>query len=660
MMAIAVANHDKTLIPNPAPLTEPPVLKGYLNKYTNVAKGYNTRWFVLKNGVFSCMFLSLLFVFCMLIMVRLLDYRHQDDETISSRGSISMKTAVLHVGERNRFEVHSVPSRGQHHHHHGGVEKWYMKANHPVEAHRWTEAISKSIEWYKLRESSAATDSDASSVNASSMSKRRRSTESDSSALKPPPSMQSQSLSSYMGRKSGPGGTLRDRDSVAGSSYTFLDSADGSPNLTQNEEGGPPIESSLNSAENDSGDEGDDDSSSANSDNKTLPHPSFELHGNATSAQLELTSQLFYNLQLPPETSKRTLETQQALKDSLAMTQSLLNEYLQMAREREEWYSAQLKKERMRQQFWEESLAVVVKEGETLEQELRMRSRKRGSRVFGPSLTGTVTGGTEKRRPSMLGGSTFRQHPATSPVVEEPGSSASGDVGSPPPSTAATVKFVAKGPPPAAAAAVVPPAAAQPIPVVPPRKTPSRGGTVDTLTAAPTTGRQPSIPHIALDDAKFLAPGLSKSPSAISDDYEHDTDEEDEFFDAIESGNLPNLIVHEGLTSPTSISSMTLIPSETTTTKVAPGAAGLGSTTNVDDAAAVKGLTLGAYEGYTHLRSRLSIGSDHRPNTSLWSVLKHSIGKDLTKISFPVSFNEPTSMLQRMVCCDFSFLADMC
>ena len=63
MITIAVANHDKTLIPNLTPLTEPPVLKGYLNKYTNVAKGYNTRWFVLKNGVLSCMFLSLLFHF---------------------------------------------------------------------------------------------------------------------------------------------------------------------------------------------------------------------------------------------------------------------------------------------------------------------------------------------------------------------------------------------------------------------------------------------------------------------------------------------------------------------------------------------------------------------------------------------------------------------
>ena len=33
---------------------------------------------------------------------------------------------------------------------------------------------------------------------------------------------------------------------------------------------------------------------------------------------------------------------------------------------------------------------------------------------------------------------------------------------------------------------------------------------------------------------------------------------------------------------------------------------------------------------------------------TVWSFLKSSVGKDLTKISFPVSFNECTSMLQRM------------
>ena len=48
----SVANQDTTLIEIPS--SSPPILKGYLNKYTNVARGYGTRWFVLKAGVFSC------------------------------------------------------------------------------------------------------------------------------------------------------------------------------------------------------------------------------------------------------------------------------------------------------------------------------------------------------------------------------------------------------------------------------------------------------------------------------------------------------------------------------------------------------------------------------------------------------------------------------
>jgi ankyrin repeat protein len=52
----SVANHDTTLIDQP--VLELPTLKGYLNKYTNVAKGYSTRWFVLKGGVLSCTSLS--------------------------------------------------------------------------------------------------------------------------------------------------------------------------------------------------------------------------------------------------------------------------------------------------------------------------------------------------------------------------------------------------------------------------------------------------------------------------------------------------------------------------------------------------------------------------------------------------------------------------
>lgn len=40
--------------------------------------------------------------------------------------------------------------------------------------------------------------------------------------------------------------------------------------------------------------------------------------------------------------------------------------------------------------------------------------------------------------------------------------------------------------------------------------------------------------------------------------------------------------------------------------------------------------------------------SNSAPEMSLWGVIKNSIGKDLSKITLPVFFNEPLSMLQRM------------
>jgi hypothetical protein len=55
------------------------------------------------------------------------DYRHQEDETVASRGSIATKTAVMKASgssekDKVRFEVHSTPSRG-----HNSVQKWFLK-----------------------------------------------------------------------------------------------------------------------------------------------------------------------------------------------------------------------------------------------------------------------------------------------------------------------------------------------------------------------------------------------------------------------------------------------------------------------------------------------------------------------------------------------------
>ncbi|RMD42600.1 hypothetical protein DV735_g2553, partial [Chaetothyriales sp. CBS 134920] len=56
-----------------------------------------------------------------------------------------------------------------------------------------------------------------------------------------------------------------------------------------------------------------------------------------------------------------------------------------------------------------------------------------------------------------------------------------------------------------------------------------------------------------------------------------------------------------------------------------------------------------SYKGYEDgIRQRLKMDSDNRPKISLWAILKSMIGKDMTKMTLPVSFNEPTSLLQRV------------
>ncbi|KAI0053692.1 hypothetical protein FA95DRAFT_1579337 [Auriscalpium vulgare] len=531
-------NHDTTLIDD-APVTEPPSMKGYLNKYTNVARGYSPRWFVLHNGVLSY-------------------YRHQEDEHVASRGSIAMKTAVLRVAahsEKLRFEVHSTPSRG-----HSNVQKWFMKANHHVEAARWAQAIGKAIDFAKaeggevLHRTRSTHGSISSTLSVPHSSKKDRSdTESVTSSNVPTDD-------------EGPFG--------AGSSRVHLHHhhQHGDYSAGENDREA--------SAETSSGN----DSTERVNEGRVPPHEhSFELHGNSAAAQLELTTQLLANLLSPSNPPMRTAELTRALKDSLATAHSTFNEYSLMVKERDDWWRARLAREQKRQTVWEESLASVVKEGEALEQELRTRSRRR-SRA--PSEFGVLPDalGTVKGRPSIL---------ALSPPPIEEGERTPLETTQ---ATATTTDISTS------------------VPVVTPsRRPPSLG-------RAASSSRTLSITPAAVRRAPSsaaLSPGFVASAGLSDEEDGPDTDDEDEFFDAIESNALPNLVINDAL--------------EGHTEKVLS-----------------KDIDTAQYEGYTKLRQRLPIENDNRPPTSLWSVLKHSIGKDLTKISFPVFFNEPTSMLQRM------------
>jgi oxysterol-binding protein 1 len=546
--SITVANNDTTLL-NDSPISGPPTLKGHLNKYTNVARGYSTRWFVLKDGVMSCTSLGYLRMTSFTLTTS--DYHHQEDEQVASRGSISMKTAILRPpsgGEKLRFEVYSTPSRGR-----TNVQKWYIKANHPVEASRWAQAISRAIEYAK--QSYKPCESDTSSISRYSI----RGTVNSMLSVQ-----------------------RKDRDTESVSSSMVPTDDEGGEILARRD---PSLREREMDERNDAS--SGHDSTDRIYDTNIPPHgASFELHGNSTAAQLELTMQLLSDLSSPSTTVTRTVQLNGGLKESLETVQTLLNEYLRMVKERDDWWSARLAREQQRQAVWEQSLQSVVQEGEALERELRRHSR-RHTRIDS-STSGGDGLGTVKARPSAL---------PLSPPVEE----AELGLREYTPDTAVPITLTKQRRPSTDSTGV----------------SVSFGGSLTrALSTTPSVVRRMSMQRPS-------SVGVACVTQSNEDDAV-DTDEEDEFFDAIESNALPNLVVNEALAG--------------------------------NSEPLLQAIDKRQYEGYRIVRRALSLQSDNRPPTSLWSVLKHSIGKDLTKISFPVFFNEPTSMLQRMVWTSSDFM----
>ncbi|EME47898.1 hypothetical protein DOTSEDRAFT_69732 [Dothistroma septosporum NZE10] len=129
----------------------------------------------------------------------------------------------------------------------------------------------------------------------------------------------------------------------------------------------------------------------------------------------------------------------------------------------------------------------------------------------------------------------------------------------------------------------------------------------------------------------------------VSDD---ESEEEEEFFDAVDAGEVEVL---EAMPSPPTKS-----PEAEVTPIMAPdkdGATdgGIGQSIEVERKQREVVISR-SYKGYEDgLRKKLKIDADNRPKVSLWGVLKSMIGKDMTKMTLPVTFNEPTSLLYRAV-----------
>ncbi|KAJ2751016.1 hypothetical protein GGI19_004754 [Coemansia pectinata] len=123
-----------------------------------------------------------------------------------------------------------------------------------------------------------------------------------------------------------------------------------------------------------------------------------------------------------------------------------------------------------------------------------------------------------------------------------------------------------------------------------------------------------------------------------AEEYDSDSDfadATDEFFDTVTSATA-SLLARAG-TAESELEPKVVPDSEVSTTPLPP-------------APTVQPLDLTALSGYAasaNIRCSLPEISSGKPSLNLWSVIKGAIGKDLSQISVPVFFNEPTSFLQR-------------
>ena len=164
--------------------------------------------------------------------------------------------------------------------------------------------------------------------------------------------------------------------------------------------------------------------------------------------------------------------------------------------------------------------------------------------------------------------------------------------------------------------------------------TPAPGSpSVNHLQESPLATAKPESPEGRISCRPRAASALRRGTliSEVPDISENESEDEEEFFDAIDEGKV-EVLDEMPPQSPTPHQPTTMEDSQSKELRT-------------DKA----GIIRPSFKGYEDpVRTRLKLDADNRPKISLWGVLKSMIGKDMTKMTLPVSFNEPTNLLQRV------------
>ncbi|MCO5576850.1 hypothetical protein L7F22_030670 [Adiantum nelumboides] len=550
-----LSNADAAMAANANQPGLPPTFRGYLGKWTNYARGYKTRWFVLENGILSY-------------------YHTQEEEGKQSRGSLNLRFAKIRADPSDKLRLEVVADHPSNVNRTGN--RLYLRGSHPVERARWVQVLQHTVEYFDLDRinsraesiKSFSKDGTISSANVPAgtpFQAPSRSTTPFRGIPSPGPGGLSGITTSILSRtgssaakhhhaQSNQVSQLKSPDTMAGAEFPAK-----TPSIMTRGSRTP----SEDFAELDgTGSEGATQSQGIPFQNE-LP-----IVSNSIKTQLELGQQMVQSA-----TSSQT-EAQSAVLEAMQTSLTLFTNYTTMVAEREAYILRRYEQEIQAKRLWEENIRTLAMQYAEMETQLQEAAEENA-----------------KRRKALR-------------EVRDNYSNATSPVQSPVPANTAT---------------------------------PTRNNmafaqsAINTNSKLPPAAIRPSAQRGAInfDDTSNATLPRSAAVPVGADTEDLDDDKDDEFFDAIESGNLPNLKIEEGVVEMEA--------------QVKPA----GSPTTSIRETRVNNLWPGV-EPYLRLRKKMPIGKDDRPSLSLWSVLKNNIGKDLTKISFPVSFNEPTSMLQRM------------
>ncbi|KAL3494261.1 Oxysterol-binding protein-domain-containing protein [Aspergillus germanicus] len=499
-------------------------------------------------------------------------YKHQDDAGSACRGAINMKIARLTMDsqDKTRFEILGKSS-----------VKYHLKANHVVEAKRWFWTLNNAIQFSK----DEAKEEERRQTKHAEVLRQAKIDQIEGRPSENPSESPSYAASKSNGKGLAPMSLgVPSSSGTKLSTYTSRTTLDGGPpdddgSLYGSFDHGPAndinrVASHVTTAPDLEGD--DDDYGDYASSRETPPTDKDALNITAQSAklQLDILANVASSLQAErtnnPDIALSDPTVDQALtayEAAVSSLKDLVQSLLKISRDRDSYWQYRLNREAYLRKMWEESMARIAQEHEELQSKMgeSEEKRRRTKRALKEAL--------ESSAPNI-------SRAAVKAASNEAGIEGEDDLKS------------SQAPEP-----------------------------VEDVSSHLDAQEEPGRPTLRRKKS-----ALSK----ISSLYDSDSDdgEEEEFFDAIDAGEIE--VVNR--TAPEVHEEEEEAPEETTKLR-----------------AVRRTEIVPSFRGYEEgIRERLKMDYDNRPKISLWGILKSMIGKDMTKMTLPVSFNEPTSLLQRV------------